>query len=387
MVWWILAAVNLAFVLGIGSTLIWGDRRIGWLADVPLGPPTGGSNAKEPRVSVIVAARNEERNIEAAAESLLNLDYADYELLVVDDRSTDSTGAILDCLAQRDLRLKVVHLTELPPGWLGKNHALDVGAQRATGEFLLFTDADVVLDPTTLRRAMTHVQRTDADHLAVSPDPEMPSLLLESLVVVFVHVFFVYIRPWKVDDPKSPAFVGVGAFNLLKREVYEAVGTMRAIAMRPDDDVKLGKLIKRKGFRQRFLAGRGLVRVPWYASLREMMIGLEKNLFAGVDYSLAISVAGTSFFLFVYLWPFVALLFLRGPAWWMSLAATTMLLWQALRTARATGCSRWSVVLFPLAVVLFVFVQWRAITLTYVRGGIRWRDTHYPLAELRANKV
>ena len=382
MVWWILAAINLACVLGIGGTLVWGDRRIGRLSDVPPGPLVA-----TPRISVIVAARNEERNIEAAVTSLLNQDYADYELLVVDDRSTDSTGAILDRVAQRESRLKVLHLTELPPGWLGKNHALDVGARQATGDFLLFTDADVVLDPTTLRRAMVHVQRTDADHLAVSPDVEMPTLLLESLVVVFIHLFFIYIRPWKVDDPQSPAFIGVGAFNLLKRDVYTAVGTMRAIAMRPDDDVKLGKLIKRQGFRQRFLAGRGLVRVPWYASFREMMIGLEKNLFAGVDYSLAISVAGTSFFLFVYLWPFVSLLFLPGSAWWMALSAALVLLWQALRTACATDCSRWSVALFPLAVVLFVFVQWRAITLTYIRNGIRWRDTHYPLAELRANKV
>lgn len=382
MVWLVLAAINLACVLGIGGMLVWGDRRIRWLADVPPGPREGG-----PSISVIVAARNEERNIEVAAQSLLNLDYAPYELLIVNDRSTDTTGLILDRMAERDPRLKVVHLTELPPGWLGKNHALDVGAQRATGEFLLFTDADVVLDPTALRRAMAHVRQTDADHLAVSPDVEMPTLLLESLVVVFIHIFSIYIRPWKVDDPKSSAFIGVGAFNLLKRHVYEAVGTLQAIAMRPDDDVKLGKLIKRQGFRQRFLAGRGLVHVPWYGSFREMMIGLEKNLFAGVDYSLLVSVVGTSFFLFVYLLPFVALCVAHGTAWWFFLVASSILLWQAWRTANATGCSRWSVLLFPLAIVLFVFVQWRAITLTYIRNGIRWRDTHYPLAELRANKV
>ncbi|MHB0957938.1 MAG: glycosyltransferase family 2 protein [Pirellulaceae bacterium] len=380
--WIALAALNLVVIGGAWCVLFYGSRRITWLRDVS--PQQVG---RWPAVSVIVAARNEQRDIEVALHSLLQLDYDDFEVLVVDDRSTDETGRILEDIARREARLQVYHVDQLPAGWLGKNHALHFGAERAGGEFLLFTDADVVMERSTLRRAMAYVLRNEADHVTVSPDAVMPTRMLEAFVLLFINLFSAYIRPWKVADPKSSAFVGIGAFNLVKREVYQAVGTHRTIAMRPDDDVKLGKIIKKQGFRQRFLLGRTMVRVPWYASVRELVCGMEKNAFAGVDYRISTVIALTAYLIAFDVWPFLATIVLRGPAQYLYLATVLVLLGQALWTAHDMGLSPWSAALFPLAVLLMIYIQWRAMVLAFLQDGIRWRDTHYSLAELRANKI
>jgi hypothetical protein len=234
---------------------------------------------------------------------------------------------------------------------------------------------------------MAYVQQYDVDHLAVSPRAEMPTALLQAFVVLFFDLFSIYFRPWKAADPRSRAYVGIGAFNLIRRQVYEAVGTHQAIAMRPDDDVKLGKIIKQGGFRQHLLAGTSMVRVPWYASLSELIVGMEKNAFSGVDYSMGTVVAGTAALLLVDVWPFVAVAVLTGPARWIYGATVLLLLTHAWRTARDLEFAGRCVLLFPVAVLLLIYIQWRAMLLTYVRRGIRWRDTHYPLDELRANKV
>ncbi len=381
--WWIvLASGNLVLVLAAYLQWLWGSRCIAKVAEQPweLAGPW-------PSVSIIVAARNEQRHIAAALEALLQLDYDPYEVVVVNDRSTDRTGEILEALAAQHERLTVVQVDSLPAGWLGKNHALFCGAQRTQSDYLLFTDADVFLERTILRRAMGYVRRFQVDHLTISPDCEMPSILLQAFVVLFVNMFFSYTRPWKVSDPKSSAFVGIGAFNLVRREVYEAVGTHRTIAMRPDDDLKLGKIIKGSGFRQHILGGYGMLRVPWYGSLRELVHGLEKNAFSGVDYRVWLVVLATAALLTLDVWPFLAVWLLEGLPRYLYLGTIAVIWLHALQTARQMRQSLWSAFLFPVAVLLMIFIQWRAMILTYWNNGIRWRDTHYPLSELKANKV
>ncbi len=181
--------------------------------------------------------------------------------------------------------------------------------------------------------------------------------------------------------------MGIGAFNLIRREVYEAVGGHQLIAMRPDDDVKLGKLIKQRGFRQHLLAGQPMVRVPWYASLGELIEGLEKNSFAGVDYRVSTVLGGTLVLFAFDLFPFLGVVILGGPPRWLYAATALVLLVQARHTARDMGLVPRCAWLFPVAVLLFIYIQWRAMLLAYVRNGIRWRGTHYALDELRANKV
>jgi len=378
----LLAGFNLAICAVVGVPLFFGMRKIRKLQTVE---PSQRDDL--PRVSVIVAARNEERDIEEALQSLLRIDYPDIEILVVDDRSTDRTGELLDRIAAENPRLQVAHLTELPPGWLGKNHALYYGAQRASGELLLFTDADIVMDPTILRRAVPYMIEHGIDHLPMLFRVCMPNWLLESFVVTFSIYLMTYCRPWSCPNAKSSAHIGIGGFNMVRADVYRAIGSYETIRMRPDDDLKFGKLIKKHGFRQECVDAAELMSVRWYASLRELMVGLEKNAFSGVDYSLGYALLASAAMLLFNVFPFVALFLTGGVTWWLNVAVVLSLLGMAWGAAGHGKARRSCCLGFPLAALMFVFIQWRTVTLNLWYGGIRWRDTHYPLAELKANKI
>ena len=378
---WLAAASAVFFVL-LTLELVVGGLRLVFLDRVAPLPA-----AETPSVSIVIPARNEERNVEAALRSVLAQDGPRIEFIVVDDRSTDSTGAILDRMAAADARLKVVHVTDLPRGWLGKNHALELGARAATGELILFTDADVVLAPGTVHRAASYLAREGFDHVTIGPHVDMPGVLLKTFGVVFGLMFSFFTRPWRVREPGSPHFVGVGAFNLVRADVYRAIGTHRAIAMRPDDDVKLGKLVKKNGFRQDFLVGSGMVSVEWYASLREAVHGLRKNGFAGVDYRISLVILATLVQLVLFIWPFAAVFVTSGATRALYALVVAIILFQFAGMAREQKVPAWYGLLFPLASVMFIVVIWNATIYALVHRGIEWRGTHYPLDELKANKV
>jgi hypothetical protein len=195
-------------------------------------------------------------------------------------------------------------------------------------------------------------------------------------------------RPWKARDPESAGHVGIGAFNLVRADVYRAVGGHEPIAMRPDDDLKLGKLIKKNGYRQDLVNGAELIDVPWYGSVGELARGLEKNAFAGFDYRVTAVVGLTAMVLAFDVWPFLAVWLPLWPATrLMCLAVTLLLLRLAWIGAEAIGARRLTSLGFPAAVAMFTVIQWRAMILALINNGIRWRDTHYPLAELKANKL
>ena len=380
-VFW-LAAVSAAFFVALAAVLIAGGRQLVRLRDVP---PLG--DAEMPSVSIVAPARNEARGIEAALRSLLRLDVPRLEVILVDDRSDDDTGAISDRIAAEEPRLKVVHVTELPAGWLGKNHALQLGGDRATGELLLFTDADVVMAPDTLRRAAGHLARGGFDHLAAGPHVDMPGWLLQTFGVFFGIQFAMFTRPWKAKDPRSMLHVGVGAFNLVRAAAWRRIGGFRAIAMRPDDDLKLGKLVKKHGLRQDFVNAAEHVRVEWYHSLGEAVRGLRKNGYAGVDYRLSMIVLGTVTHLLFFIWPFLAVFVTHGATRALYAAAVSIMLLLFAGAAREQRVPMWYGVAMPLASVLFIVVIWNATLYALVHRGIEWRGTHYPLDELRANRV
>jgi len=193
--------------------------------------------------------------LEHALRSLLALTYPNKEIIVVNDRSTDNTGPILDHMANEHASLRILHVKELPAGWLGKNHAHYVGAQLAKGDVLLFTDADIVMAPSSLSRAINYFEANRLNHLAILPRVITLGGALSTVIVGFQFFFNLVTRGWKVRDPKSWAFVGIGAFNMIRRSAYEIIGTHRAIAMRPDDDMRLGQRVKQKDLRSDFLFG------------------------------------------------------------------------------------------------------------------------------------
>jgi hypothetical protein len=368
----VLVAVLLDFAIG--------GRRVRALENVAPGDVF-------PRVSIVVPARNEARSIEGALRSLLRLDYPEFEVIALDDRSTDATGAILDRLSRDDQRLRVEHITDLPEGWLGKNHAMAVGAAAASGAYVLFTDADVVFESTTLRRAVSLMEREGIDHLAALPDVAVPGVALNAFVAAFGVFFLLYSRPWKASDPRSRHHIGIGAFNLIRSTVYRAIGTHQAIAMRPDDDMKLGKIVKKHGFRQDVVTARELMSVEWYQSLGEAVHGLMKNAFAGVGYSLAAVTVSTAAILVLYVWPFVGLVATRGLARTLNAVSVGIMVLLFALVSHGRPWRTAYVLAFPAAAMLFAYVVWRSALVAVVRGRVEWRGTEYPLSKMRANRV
>jgi len=383
--------VDFLFYLGLaaflfyflsGLDLVRGNRSIRSLAAMPTALPPN-----PPKVSLVVAARNEERNIARAMGSLLRLDYPDYELLVVNDRSEDRTGVILEGLSARDPRLRVIQVTGLPKGWLGKNHALWIGARAAAGELLLFCDADIVMEPPVLSRAVSYLLEGGTDHLAVTPVLEMPSLFLDMFGASFILFFCMFARPWKARDPKSRCHIGIGAFNLVRAAAYWKAGGHLRIALRPDDDMKLGKIMKLAGFRQETAYGGGLLLVEWYATLGELVRGLEKNAFAGVDYRLSVLLPGAFCHLAASVWPYFALFLTTGATRAVYAAVVALITLIFVDSVGFHGTKRWYAVAFPCTALLFSYILLRTAFLNLAHGGITWRGTFYPLKELRANKV
>ena len=248
----------LLWIAGSILALAWFSR----IAEAALGVPSIADISKphwdrqpsnHPRVSIIVPACNEEADIEQGLSGLLALDYDNYEVIAVNDRSTDRTSEIMEKVAASRAAhacLKIVHVSDLPPGWLGKTHAMWSAGLQASGEWLLFTDADVLFKPDVLRRALVYAESEQADHVVVFPRMIMKRPGEKMMIAFFQTLFTFGHRPWRVADPDTDDHMGVGAFNMVRRTAYETVGTYKALRMEVLDDMKLGKVIKKAGLRQ-----------------------------------------------------------------------------------------------------------------------------------------
>src|SRR6266571_4752287 len=279
--WLAVSLFALLLWLPAATALCVGMRRIESLTDVP-----PAADADCPSLSVVVPACNEAAAMEPALRSLLALDYPHLELIVVDDRSTDGTAAIVERLAAAHPQLRLLRVSELPSRWLGKNHALQVGSQAAGGDWLLFTDADVVFQPGALRRVMAWAARRRSEHVVALPRVVVHGFWERLFVPYFMAMFNLRYRPWKVADRGSPAYLGVGAFNLVRADRYRAIGSHAALPLEVADDMKLGKLLKAHGTRSGVVSAAGWISVRWVVGLRGIVEGLTKNSFAGLEFRL-----------------------------------------------------------------------------------------------------
>jgi len=353
---------------------------------------TSGNLAAHPRVSIIVPARNEERDVEQSLTSLLELDYGSYEVIAVNDRSTDRTGEIMERVAQpfandSNRRLQVIHHRELPPGWLGKTHAMWTATNQAQGDWLLFTDADVLFKPDSVRRALAYAEAEKADHLVLFPQMIMkrPG---EYMMIAFFQTMFVFgHRPWKVADPKSKDHMGVGAFNLIRRSVYEAVGTYEALRMEVLDDMKLGKVVKNAGFAQRNVFGGDLISIRWARGARGVVDNLTKNFFAVLSFQwwrTLISVIGLAF---LNLMPFLGIGLAHGWERMPYAIALASMFSIYVGMSWRSGVPAYYFLLHPLSTALFVYTLLLSMFHALWNDGIIWRGTRYPLEELRKGMV
>ena len=340
-----------------------------------------------PTLTVLATAKDEAARVEQAARSLLAQDYPKMTVLLVDDRSGDGTGAILDRLAQENPRLRVAHVTELPEGWIGKCHALARGAEETDSEWILFVDADVTLAPDAARRAVSLAVRQGWDHVAVGPDMRLESLGEAIFVAAFMVIFNSSQRPWLASDPRRRNAIGIGAFNLVRREAYRRAGGHGAIRYELLDDMALGKILKGKGARQTFARHDGLAAVRWHPGVGGLVRGVEKNAFPAARYNILLGATAPWLMLWIGWAPVVGLL-LPGPVpKILALAAWAGVLLCYREVERSVNIRLWQAILMPLGITLFVYAFLRSMVVTLSQGGVRWRGTFYPLAALRKRRV
>jgi cellulose synthase/poly-beta-1,6-N-acetylglucosamine synthase-like glycosyltransferase len=337
-------------------------------------------------VVIVVPARNEQESVEATLRSLLALDHPRVQIIAVDDRSTDSTGQIMDRVAaeQQGSRLWVLHVEELPPGWLGKTHAMWLAARQAQSDWLLFTDADVVFQRDALRRALAYVEQVQADHLIVFPTLELKSPGERMMVAFFQALFTFGHRPWKVADPEARDHMGVGAFNLVRRSAYEKVGTYEKLRLAVIDDMKLGEAIKDSGFAQRVAFGKDLLSIHWAKGGMGVVRNLTKNMFALMQFRWPRAVAAAFLLGLLNLGPFVGVLAVHGWAKTGYGIATLAIFALYVGMSRKSKISPLYFFAHPISTLAFVFILLRSTFLTLWHGGVIWRGTKYPLEELRA---
>ena len=342
-----------------------------------------------PRVSIIVPGRDEQEHVEAALASFAAQDYENLEIIAVDDRSRDSTGEIMERAAQQaiaarpGLRFEVMHIRELPAGWLGKTHAMWQAAERATGDWILFTDADVKLRPDALRRAIAYAREVKADHLVLFPTHALETVG-ECMVLAGFQMLFVFgHRPWKVSDPKARDTMGLGSFNLVRRSVYESVGTFRALRLEVVDDIKLGELVKARGFSQHSVLGPGLLDLRWGPRGLGIVRNLTKNLFAVLHYRWPRALGACFLLLVLNVLPFLGLWL--APGWSkagfaIAIGAIAVLYVGMYRTSHISPAYA---LLHPVNSMIIAYALLRSMASTLWHGGVVWRGTKYSLQELR----
>jgi len=386
---WVLA------IWGIAAALLWSAFYVGAAKILlrmqqlesltPPQPADGGW----PKLSVVIAACNEAEHIEDALDTILASGYPNLEVVVVNDRSDDATGDILDAVSKRDDRVVPLHVDTLREGWLGKVHALNRGTEAATGEWLLFTDADIHFSDIALTRSVALCLHDGLDHLTVIPNLETRGTLMNAAVVYFGMTLLLVVKADQIGDDGSDAFLGVGAFNLVRRSTFDKSEGWHWLKMEVADDVGLGYMMHRAGARGRALLGQGHVKVAWYDSVGGLIRGLEKNFYGAMaQYNPRKLVA-----LFVGIGAIlggIPALFLQGLSHWVWIGFGSLLLGSQLAAAwvvhKKLERPLFSQIFVPLGVLLTSWALLRSAIVCHRQNGIVWRGTRYSLDDLRTGR-
>ncbi|MFH1239100.1 MAG: glycosyltransferase family 2 protein [bacterium] len=340
-----------------------------------------------PKLSVVVPARNEANSIEEAVKTRLTEGYPNQEIILVDDRSTDQTGAIIDRVAASDKRVKAVHVKELPEGWIGKLYAMHMGVREATGDWFLFSDADIHFKEGVLKKAVAYSEKRNLDHLGVIPELWARNVFFDILYCHFIKFMMLTARVWDIENPNSTAALGVGAFNLVRRTAFAATKGFEWIKMDVADDLALGKMMKESGARASLVNGCGLLGVYFYNSFGDMARGTERAGFTTLgNFSLwpLMTVIGTMFLLemfpFVMLRSGIPMLYIIGIIFWVIGFSVYTIgnIW--------TNRPLWTAFFWPVAITVGLFFALRAGILGKIRGGIYWRGTFYSTEVLKVGK-
>jgi glycosyltransferase involved in cell wall biosynthesis len=338
----------------------------------------------QPAVVIIIAVRNEEDYLENALQSVCNINYNNYRIIVVNDRSTDRTADILQGFIAHYPKLTVTTITTLPDEWLGKNNALYQGYLSSSEEWMLFTDADIVFHRDAVNKALGYAVKHKLDHLTILPEAISRSVILNSVLGTFGIILMMHMKPWGAKDPKSKGFAGIGAFNLVRRDAYEKIGTHARIKLRPDDDMQLGQTIKSAGLKQDVLGGQQYICLEWYKNLKEFCNGLMKNSFSVVEYKLGHAIINALMVLVCFALPIPAMLIFGSTE--IRLMAAVVFLFQIFYMVAVRPNKWWYALMIPFTSFLIVYTTLKSALITIRQGGIFWRDSFYSLDMLKGKK-
>jgi glycosyltransferase involved in cell wall biosynthesis len=338
-----------------------------------------------PSVTVVVPARNEAENIEQCLRSLIGQDYSKLTICTVDDRSSDATGRIMDQLQRKfPEKLRVIHVSELPAGWLGKTHAMWLAASERPSDWILFTDGDVMFRSDALRRALTYAEAQGCDHLMLFPTMVMKSFGERMMLGFFALVSTLIIRPWKVRDPKTKTFIGAGAFNLIRRSAYEELGTYAALRLEVIDDLMLGRAVKEQGLAQDCAIGSRLVMVRWAEGAFGVVRNLQKNMFSLLNFSWPLAMVAAFGATLYHIGPWVGVILAPGIAKLGFAIAIFAIVLAYARVAPIFEVSPWMFVTQPVASMMLVYALVNSAVSSLLHRGVRWRGTTYSVREIQA---
>jgi glycosyltransferase involved in cell wall biosynthesis len=391
---WIIWTGLLCLVAGV-----WASRHLtisrAIRADRPLrGDSYGPDGSDAPRVSVLIAAKDEEDNIERAVRTMLDQDYPNFELIVINDRSEDRTAEILERIQaeQTDGRLRVVHIRELQDGWFGKNNAMHEGVAQATGEWLCFGDADCRQTSNhTLSVAVQHARARKADFLSVLPELETHGLWERIIQPVCGGLLVFWFRPDQVNDPANPIAYANGAFMLMSRACYDAIGGHTEVRTEVNEDMHMARLAKERRQRLLVVQNDGLYSVRMYSGFRQIWRGWSRIFYGcfGTFRRLRITVLALLVMnIFPYASALIAALVLLFRGWsaagmgWQavglaSFAAVALQQSVIARFYRLSRTSPWLAPTFIVGTVICIGILFNAMLKLNGRTATTWRGTTY----------
>jgi len=332
-----------------------------------------------PKLSIIISACNEAHTIQPAISTILEQDYPNLEIILVNDRSTDTTGEIIDNISKKDSRVKTINITQLPEKWLGKVHALYQASKKITGEWILYTDADVHLRQGTLRKAIALCVSCAYDHFSLLPKVHTASFGHEIVLRSFGFLL--------LQDIRNLNFCAIGAFNLVKKSSLERTEGFPWLRMEVADDMALGLLLHRSGAKNGYAFAFHHVSLNWYPSIATMVSGLAKNTACAAQYSLY-----KSLIFAVCLWAIVAgpILVLLHPGLpsvlpylsILGIGAYCFLVINAVATQIRLRENLLPSLFLPLGLIFISLIVLLSGIGCKLRGGISWRGTHYKNEDL-----
>jgi len=339
---------------------------------------------KSPLVSILIPARNEERNIKRCLVSLTKQDYENIEILVLDDNSSDNTSAIVRELAEKDERIKLYHGRELKEGWMGKPYACHQLAEHANGDYLIFTDADTLHFPDSVSSALACLLKNKLDALSVLSKQIMVTIH-ERMVVPFGHYMILCFMPlYLIKNTKSPLFcTAVGQFMFFKKEVYKKIGGYESVKNQVIDDVEMSKQVKKHGYKFMIFDGRDNLYSRNYRNAKEVIRGHSKTLFAAFDYNVIVISVGIILISIIFLSPFFLILpaiFFKWPMIIVELIVlqiAIILLTRIILSIRFKSKAVVDVLLYPLSVIYLLLIAVDSIFNTITGVGVNWKGRVY----------